>query len=65
MPNIGYGSTKKTRFMLPDGFRKLLVHNVKVTFSDFSIIFYPFKCISSNCNDLFMYLGVGNANDVK
>ncbi|XP_059490126.1 large ribosomal subunit protein eL32 [Neocloeon triangulifer] len=29
MPNIGYGSNKKTRHMLPSGFRKLLVHNVK------------------------------------
>jgi ribosomal protein L32E len=29
MPNIGYGSNKKTKHMLPSGFRKLLVHNVK------------------------------------
>nr|AHA44493.1 60S ribosomal-like protein [Pectinaria gouldii] len=29
MPNIGYGSNKKTRHMLPDGFKKFLVHNVK------------------------------------
>ena len=29
MPNVGYGSNKKTRHMLPDGFRKFLVHNVK------------------------------------
>ncbi|XP_076292166.1 ribosomal protein L32 [Lasioglossum baleicum] len=29
MPNIGYGSNKKTRHMLPTGFRKVLVHNVK------------------------------------
>ncbi|XP_033022496.1 60S ribosomal protein L32-like [Lacerta agilis] len=29
MPNIGYGSSKKTKHMLPSGFRKLLVHNVK------------------------------------
>merc|ERR1711934_529070 len=28
MPNIGYGSNKKTRHMLPDGFRKFLVNNV-------------------------------------
>lgn len=31
MPNIGYGSNAKTRHMLPTGFRKVLVHNVKVT----------------------------------
>lgn len=30
MPNIGYGSAKNTRHMLPTGFRKILVHNVKV-----------------------------------
>ena len=29
MPNIGYGSAKLTRHMLPNGFRKVLVHNVK------------------------------------
>ncbi|XP_042564865.1 60S ribosomal protein L32-like [Clupea harengus] len=29
-PNIGYGSNKKTKLtMLPSGFRKFLVHNVK------------------------------------
>ncbi|XP_043564369.1 large ribosomal subunit protein eL32 [Chiloscyllium punctatum] len=29
MPNIGYGSNKKTKHMLPSGFKKFLVHNVK------------------------------------
>merc|ERR1712025_102995 len=29
MPNIGYGSAKNTRHILPTGFRKVLVHNVK------------------------------------
>ncbi|KAL1768703.1 60S ribosomal protein L32 [Sigmodon hispidus] len=29
MPNIGYGSSKKTKHMLPSGFQKFLVHNVK------------------------------------
>ncbi|KAH7307880.1 hypothetical protein KP509_22G081000 [Ceratopteris richardii] len=28
MPNIGYGSNKKTRHVLPNGFKKFLVHNV-------------------------------------
>jgi large subunit ribosomal protein L32e len=27
MPNVGYGSNKKTRHMLPNGFYKFLVHN--------------------------------------
>lgn len=26
MPNIGYGSNKKTRHMLPNGFRKVSKH---------------------------------------
>ncbi|CAM2116678.1 unnamed protein product [Caretta caretta] len=29
MPNIGYGSNRKTKHMLPTGFKKFLVHNVK------------------------------------
>ncbi|XP_001508412.1 60S ribosomal protein L32 [Ornithorhynchus anatinus] len=29
MPNIGYGSNKKTKHMLPSGFKKFLVHNTK------------------------------------
>ncbi|KAF5923353.1 hypothetical protein HPG69_006521 [Diceros bicornis minor] len=29
MPNIGYGSNKKTKHMLPTGFPKSLVHNIK------------------------------------
>merc|ERR1712006_19463 len=28
MPNIGYGSNKKTRHMLPDGFKKFLINNL-------------------------------------
>ncbi|CAH2046206.1 unnamed protein product, partial [Thlaspi arvense] len=29
MPNVGYGSDKKTRHYLPNGFKKFVVHNVK------------------------------------
>lgn len=29
MPNVGYGTNKKTRNTLPDGFRKFLINNVK------------------------------------
>merc|ERR1739838_462922 len=29
MPNIGYGSASATRHMMPTGFRKVLVHNIK------------------------------------
>merc|ERR1712182_98755 len=28
MPNIGYGSNKKTKHMLPDGFKKFLINSV-------------------------------------
>merc|ERR1712096_128149 len=28
MPNIGYGPNKKTRHILPDGFKKFLIQNV-------------------------------------
>jgi len=29
MPNIGYGTNKKTKHVCPDGFKKFVVHNVK------------------------------------
>ncbi|XKL64036.1 hypothetical protein PGB90_004122 [Kerria lacca] len=29
MPNVGYGSNKKTKHMLPTKFRKILIHNVR------------------------------------
>lgn len=29
MPNIGYGSSRATRHMLPNGFRKITINNVK------------------------------------
>merc|ERR1712226_1274739 len=29
MPNIGYGSNKKTRHMLPSGFKKFVINNEK------------------------------------
>ena len=29
MPNIGYGTNKLHRHILPNGFRKMVVHNVK------------------------------------
>merc|ERR1712034_96953 len=29
MPNIGYGSASTTRNMMPTGFRKVLIHNIK------------------------------------
>lgn len=29
MPTVGYGSNKKAKHMLPSGFQKFLVHNIK------------------------------------
>jgi large subunit ribosomal protein L32e len=29
MPNVGYGSSTKSKHVCPDGFKKFLVHNVK------------------------------------
>ncbi|KAK3739732.1 hypothetical protein QZH41_016179 [Actinostola sp. cb2023] len=29
MPSIGYGSNRKTRHLMPDGFKKFVVHNIK------------------------------------
>ncbi|KAJ7383562.1 60S ribosomal protein L32 [Desmophyllum pertusum] len=29
MPSIGYGSNRKTRHLMPDGFKKFVIHNVK------------------------------------
>ena len=31
MPNIGYGTARRTKHMLPTGFLKVLVNNVKVS----------------------------------
>ena len=38
MPSIGYGSNKKTRHLMPDGFKKFVIHNVKVSTMTFSNI---------------------------
>jgi len=38
MPNIGYGSAKATKHVCPDGFKKVLVHNVKVKNSLFCVV---------------------------
>jgi large subunit ribosomal protein L32e len=29
MPKVGYGSDKKTRYYLPNGYKKFVVHNIK------------------------------------
>ena len=55
MPNIGYGSNRKTRHMLPNGFRKVLVHNVKVCLDLFVEL--------SKFTKLFFIKGTRDSND--
>ena len=31
MPNIGYGSNKKTKYLIPQGYYKYVVSNIKVS----------------------------------
>lgn len=31
MPSVGYGSARKTRHVMRNGFKKVLIHNVKVS----------------------------------
>ncbi|CAK5109109.1 unnamed protein product [Meloidogyne enterolobii] len=38
MPKIGYRNARVTRHMLPSGFRKVLIHNVKLTGLSFPCI---------------------------
>ena len=49
MPNIGYGSAKKTKHVCPDGFKRFVVRNVRVSFfADFHYIFV-FLCQNWLC----------------
>jgi len=43
MPNIGYGSNKKTKHLLPNGFSKYMVHNV----SDLNLLLMHNRCVRS------------------
>ncbi len=43
MPNIGYGSNKKTKHMLPNGFMKFVVHNV----SDLNMLLMHNRCATA------------------
>ena len=51
MPNIGYGSNKKTRHMLSNGLRKFVVSNVKV------------RMVNVDCNMLRDLLGAGGVTN--
>jgi ribosomal protein L32E len=41
MPNIGYGSNKKTKHMLGNGFLKFVVHNV----GDLNLLLMHNRCV--------------------
>lgn len=43
MPNIGYGSNKKTKHLLPNGFLKYIIHNV----SDLNLLLMHNRCAHS------------------
>ncbi len=60
MPNIGYGSAKKTKHMLPNGFRKVLVHNIKVSFGNYNA---QVTFVLLNVAFIFNILGIGSPND--
>ena len=48
MPKIGYRNARVTRHMLPSGFRKVLVHNVKVSYLFFDFIFKGGRSLFGN-----------------
>ena len=54
MPNIGYGSDKKTRHYLPNGFKKFVVHNVQelellMMHNRYSLLYYFLLLMFSAC----------------
>lgn len=48
MPSVGYGTNKKTRNTLPDGFRKFLINNVKVRCIDLAEMGPSFVLLTLN-----------------
>lgn len=47
MFNIGYGSNKKTRYLMLDGFKKFVIYNVKVFYDYLVIWFYIYVLVCS------------------
>ncbi|KAH8035981.1 hypothetical protein HPB51_014338 [Rhipicephalus microplus] len=77
MPNIGYGSNRKTKHILPNGFRKVLVHNMRVSDSlptcfiyssmaEHVSVFYPKSAPSTmiGCKFLTEFWGYVYSGDV-
>lgn len=60
MPNVGYGSNTKTKHMLPTKFRKVLIHNEKV-----SIEIQVFYFISRFGINLGNFTGIRNVAYAK
>lgn len=64
MPSIGYGTNKKTRNTLPNGFRKFLINNVKVSKNTYTRVVglqYDYKI---NNQLLCIVAGTRSADDV-
>jgi hypothetical protein len=63
MPNIGYGSDKKTRHYLPNKFKKFVVHNV----SELELLMmHKRRFISFTCESLLLLkfiCSIGTLND--
>ncbi|ELW69366.1 60S ribosomal protein L32 [Tupaia chinensis] len=58
MPNIGYGSNKKTQHVLPGGFRKFLVHNAK----ELQVLLL---CTKSYCAEIAHSVSSKNRKDIR
>lgn len=55
MPNIGYGSAKSTKHMLPNGFKKVVVNNLKVRIGIEFFCWHVERCWDGYVS--WMYLG--------
>lgn len=56
MPNIGYGTDKKTRHYLPNGFKKFVVHNVK----ELEVLMMHNRFIRVSLSRYFLWLSTAN-----
>ena len=67
MPKIGYGSATLTRHVCPDGFKKFVVHNVKVSnFSQYLLFcFFALSIILLSKTHLNLFLNFNLCNKLK
>lgn len=57
MPNVGYGSAKKTRHVMRSGFKKVVIHNVRVSVNCGIITNLPYHTVflQAKCENCFSY----------